>query len=127
MKDNGIVGLLGIYGTDETSRISYECTEEVAKKGRRGELLNEEGLIVSGIDVILNELPIPKIIEKLEKLKDREFVKIMNHEMHFYPYDKNYQADFTEKMEKAFEFLTNNGYQSVFFEEIIDKRHGELK
>ena len=119
LKDGGMVGLLGLYGTDENPRMSYECTEETAIKGRAGELLQEDGLIVSGIDVVLNELPIPKIIERLETLKGRELVKIMNHEMHFYPYDRNYQADFTKKMEKTFEFLTQNGFESVFFEEII--------
>ena len=121
MKDCGMVGALGIYGTDDMPRYSYECNEETANRARRGELLVKDGITIAGIDIILNELSIPVILEKLNKIKNREVVKIMNHEMHFYDYDKNYQSNFAEKMETTIAFLVQNGFESVFFEDIINQ------
>ena len=43
----------------------------------------------------------------------------MIHEQYFYPDYKNYQPDFEEKIDAAFGFLTENGYESIFFEEYI--------
>jgi hypothetical protein len=45
----------------------------------------------------------------------------MIHEQYFYPDYKRYQPDFEEKLEKTFEKLTDNGYESVFFEETLYK------
>jgi hypothetical protein len=43
----------------------------------------------------------------------------MIHEQYFYPDYEYYQSDFKEKIEIAVKFLTANGYESVFFEELI--------
>ena len=121
LKDLGVIGLLGIYGTEEKNRISYGCNLTFAKKLQGGGLfLDDDGtLYFSGIDVILNEYERNQILDSLEKLKNRSLVRIMNHEMHFYAYDKNYQKDFCEKLESAVDFLTKNDFKSVFYEDQI--------
>ncbi len=119
IKDCGVKGLLGLYGTDAEPRYSYDCSAEDAQKGRNGEIFSENGMFFAGIDVVLNVFGMEEIMRKLDGLKERDIVKIMIHEQHFYPDFRLYQPDFYEKLDRSFSFLINNGFKSVFFEDIV--------
>lgn len=116
IKDNGVKGLLGLWDNEKNPRVSYNLDCDGIYKG---EIINEKDISFSKIDIILNSYKKDEILTQLEKLKSRDFIKVMIHEQFFYSDYKNYQPDFEEKLKKTFEFLTNNGYKSVFFEDMI--------
>jgi hypothetical protein len=119
LKDNGVRGLLGLYGTPEKPRYSYGIRDgEQVEKLRGGEILKLDGICHGSIDIILNLFSKSQILEQLRELLSREHIRVMIHEQYFYPDYPRYQPDFEEKIGAAFRFLTENGYRSSFFEEI---------
>ena len=80
-----------------------------------------DGIGYAGIDIVLNSYTKAEILEKLSALKGRNFIKVMIHEQYFYPDYPLYQEDFEEKLNATFAFLTESGFESVFFEENIEK------
>ena len=119
LKDCGLQGLLGLYGTEENPRNSYQNSEEEAMLLRRGEILSPDGIAYAGIDIILDRFTIFEILAQLESLKERKTIKIMIHEQQFYKEYVKYQPEYKEKLETAFAFLTEHGYTPCFFEDII--------
>lgn len=117
--DNGYRGLLGLYGTEDTPRSSYQSTEEECVIIRRGEAVVSRGIAYAGIDIILNLYEKAEILERLEKIIGRDFIKIMIHEQYFYPDYERYIPDFEDRIEAAFCLLSENGYKSEFFENTI--------
>ena len=119
VNDCGYVGLLGLYGDEENKRTSYQNTDKESELLRIGEITFRDGVYYASIDVILNLYTIEEILEKLQCLTQREFVRVMIHEQYFYKDYFLYQKDFFLKLDKTFEFLTLNGYKSTFFENKI--------
>lgn len=119
LKDNGVLGLLGLYGSEGKPRSSYQNTPEEAARLRRGEVVCRDGVAYAAIDVILNCFGKEEILRQLEGLAERDLVKAMIHEQYFYPDYKNYQSDFEEKLAASFAFLTARGFESTFFEDML--------
>lgn len=117
--ESGTCGLLGLYGTDESPRTSYQTSPADAERIRSGETIYDGGIAYAGIDVILNLYETEEILSRLAALADRDTVKVMIHEQYFYPDYKRYQPNFEQKLDATFDMLTKNGYKSVFFEDII--------
>ena len=117
--DNGYRGLLGLYGTDDSPRSSYQSTVEECVIIRRGESVTSCGIAYAGIDVILNLYEKAEIIERLEKIVGRDVIKIMIHEQYFYPDYERYIPCFEELLSSSFELLTKHGYASDFYERLI--------
>lgn len=117
--DNGIEGLLGLYGKDQDPSISYSMTKDEAEVLCTGVSLKEGVMTFAALDIVLNLYDKDEILRRLSLLYGRELIKIMIHEQYFYPGYKNYQKDFEEKVYAAIEALKENGYESVFFEETI--------
>lgn len=118
LKDNGVKGLLGLYGTQENPRVSYACSKEQGDKLRLGLIETYDGLAFLNIFAVLNRLTVDEIAKKLNNLQT-ENISIMIHEQYFYPDYIAYQKDFVKKLETAFSLLIKQGYQSSFFEEMI--------
>ena len=119
LADNGVSGLLGIFGSEENPRTSYSLSEENAREIRRGKFLKVGNMSYSSLSIVLNSFPVDVILEKLISLGDRSHLNVMIHEQYFYPDYKRYQPEFEDKLRVAFDFLKKNGYESVFFEELI--------
>jgi len=119
LADNGVVGLLGLFGDDKEPRTSYELSEEDAGLIRKGQILCRDGISFGSIDIVLNRFSAECILSQLEKLCGREFIRVMIHEQYFYGDYRRYQPDFEEKLRSAFGFLCENGYQSCFFEDTL--------
>ena len=119
LKDNGVKGLLGLFGTSEKPSLSYGVGEAAANEIREGKLVELDGITYGGIDIVLNNFSITEILEKLEALKDRETVFVMIHEQYFYPDYHHYQPEFFDKLSKTFEALVQSGFDSAFFEYLI--------
>lgn len=119
LADNGVQGLLGLYGSPEAPRSSYQSSPEEGKLLREGEVIPKNQICYGGIDIVLNSYCKDDILQKLDALTQRNRIKVMIHEQYFYEDYKWYQADFEEKLHATFAFLTEHGFESRFFEEMI--------
>lgn len=119
LRDCGVEGLLGLFGTDENPRTSYEVTEEHLPAIRRGETAVFRGIAMGSLDVILNEHRPDRAHALVEALLDREYAHIMTHEQHFYPDLSSHSYEFADKTEDAIALLCKNGFAPVFFEEMM--------
>ena len=119
LEDCNIKGLLGLYGTDEKPETSYSVDYERASEIRSGNIVKVGDISHAAIDLVLNCFSLEDNLRRLSALTGREGIRVMIHEQYFYPDYKAYQPDFEEKLFAAFSFLTEKGYESRFFEELI--------
>ncbi|MBQ4156896.1 MAG: hypothetical protein IJD86_01970 [Clostridia bacterium] len=118
LRDNGIKGLLGLFGTEGKPSASYSLEEEVCARIRKGEIVREGGMDFCSIDLVMNLYSKEEMLKKLEGLIHRDCLRIMIHEQYFYKDYHAFQPDFEEKIQSAFQLLTRNGYESRFAEEM---------
>lgn len=119
LKDNGVCGLLGLYGTPESPRSSYQSTPEEDILLRGGQAISSGGMMYSAIDIILNCHNESEILRRLDGLSQRDLIKVMIHEQYFYPDYPSYQPNFEEKLNITFSYLKEKGYGSIFFEDLL--------
>lgn len=119
LADNKVLGLLGLFGTEEKPRTSYGIDEKNAQLIREGNIYNSDNIAYAAIDIVLNSFAKEVNLEKLKNLNGRDGIRVMIHEQYFYEDYKAYQPDFEEKLRAAFGFLKQNGYESSFFEDLI--------
>ena len=119
MVDNRVTGLLGLYGTDAEPRVSYGIAGEPAAQLRRGAVVQKDGIAHAAIDIVLNAFSTEQILVKLADLQSHEMIRVMIHEQYFYPDYPAYQPEFEEKLAATFGYLTQQGYKSVFFEQML--------
>lgn len=117
LADNGVKGLLGLFGTERAPRTSYEIEEATASLLRAGKIVRKNNIAFAPIDVILNLYSSEKIVELLFEKVDRQSVWVMIHEQYFYEDYARYQPEFEDKLRQTFCFLRKNGFNSCFFEE----------
>lgn len=122
LADNGVRGLLGLYGTEEKPRSSYGIHDsEQVEKLRGGEILKLGDIYHGSIDIVMNCFGKCQVLAQLKDLSSREHIRVMIHEQYFYADYGRYQPDFEQKIGAAFRFLTENGYVSSFFEELTEQ------
>ena len=119
LKDQGVQGLLGLYGTDETPRVSYSVPEDLASRIRRGHVETFEGIRMGSIDMVINNVPQEEMLPQLEALLPRQQLRVMIHEQYFYPDYKRYIPSFEEDLGRIFGFMKEQGFESHFYEEMI--------
>jgi hypothetical protein len=120
LRDAGVKGLLGLYGTDRERKVSYSLPDDICERLRHGEVVKQDGISHAGIDVILNIFDTASATERIKALMPRKFLRLMIHEQYFYPDYHVYQPDFEYKLYMSFSLLKERGYESVFFEDVID-------
>jgi hypothetical protein len=73
--------------------------------------------------LVINTLPMEKILPWLEGLRSDShkpaWIDLMIHEQYFYPFYKNYQPDFRQKILTSVKWATDKGYQPAFLSECI--------
>lgn len=121
LKDCNVKGLLGLYGTHNDLKNSYQTSEIENIALRNGEIVNSNGIAYAGIDIVLNCFEIDDILSQLNDLSNRKIVKVMIHEQYFYKDYYLYQQNFQEKLENTFSFLTNKNFKGAFFEELLNE------
>ena len=119
LADNGVKGLLGLFGTTENPGTSYSLGPAEASRIRAGETLLVNGMAFAAIDMVINSVKLEQIVPRLTALLSRGAIHVMIHEQYFYEDYRAYQPDFEEKLITVFELLCDNGYQSSFFEKMI--------
>jgi len=119
LADNNVKGLLGLFGNQRAARTSYGIEEEYALQIRNGRMVSQNGIVFAPIDIVLNMFTREVILDLLSELSHRESIWVMIHEQYFYADYQAYQPDFEEKLRASFGFLTERGYESRFFEDLI--------
>ena len=122
MKDVGMQGLLGLYGTKEAPRLSYQTSEEDARRIRGGEIIYADEVAYSGIDIVLNCYTTEEDLALLGGYFTRPHINVMIHEQYFYPDYPFYQKDFENKLSSVFSALAKENYVSTFFENVISRK-----
>lgn len=117
LADNGVVGLLGLFGASDAPRISYGLDETTAEAVRGGATVSVDGMAFASIDMVVNRVKLQDLLPRLGELLCRDSIRIMIHEQYFYEDYRSYQADFEEKLATVLQALGDRGYQSRFFEE----------
>ena len=121
MKERGTKGLLGLYGTKESPRLSYQTEETRGARIREGETVLDGEIFYAGIDIVLNLYGKEENLARLSSLYGRALIKVMIHEQYFYSDYPLYQKDFEEKLDAVFAAFDKVGYQSTFFENTLCK------
>ncbi len=119
MADNGVKGLLGLFGTNEFPIISYNMSENDAENVRNGAIVSIGAISYAPIDIIVNSVRFEEIESLINELALRDSIRVMIHEQYFYKDYPSYQPDFEKKLEVVFDVLSKRGYKSCFFEELI--------
>jgi hypothetical protein len=77
--------------------------------------------VFSRISIVCNSMPLERIATVLEPLtKDPNTAEIMDlftHEQYFWPFYFHYIPDHAQRVERAIRWVTEHGYQPVFFHE----------
>lgn len=119
LADNGVRGLLGLFGSSEEPRVSYSLDGAAAAELRSGAVVSLDGMAFGAIDLIINLVKQENLASALTPFLDRETVRVMVHEQFFYADYRAYHPDFEKKLACVFNLLRDRGYESCFFEEMI--------
>lgn len=119
--DCGIVGLVGLFGTEEKIRICYDLGEAFSRKMLAESFVYEENNKMWHIrnDMVINNYPLESIEGILKSKLNQKFVEIMMHEQYFFECTEYYDADSVKKVRTAVTYLVKNGYQSVYLDELL--------
>lgn len=119
--DAGIRGLVGIFGTIDNPRLSYSVSYDEYKNYYDKPYYYDttSKMYFFNNNMVINTVGIGEIEEKLAPSIGKDFVEIMIHEQYFYKDYIQYQPDFEKKLDVAVSYLINQGYTSVFLDEII--------
>ncbi len=118
LRDCGIKGLVGLYGTNENPRFPYHLDDKTSAFMRENCFYKdpETGLMFMRNDICLNEYKLEEVLPVMKKNIGKEFYEVMIHEQYFY-----WQyPHFADRIRVAIKFLTENGYTPVFFEEMFE-------
>lgn len=119
LTDHGVIGLLGLFGTQEQPGSSYGISDADAARIRQGNTVVLNGMAFAPIDMVINRYPMERLMPALSPLLGREQLHVMIHEQYFYEDYRAYQPDFEEKLAAVLQTLTQEGYTSCFFEELV--------
>jgi len=119
LKDLGVRGLLGLFGSDKSPCSSYSLSEDDCALLRKGDILHRGDMHFYSLDTVMNLYDPETLLRRLQTFLHRDGLRVMIHEQYFYPDYPAYQPDFAQKLDLAFDFLTKNGYKSCFAEELI--------
>jgi len=122
LKDCGVKGLVGLFGTTGNLHCSYHLSYDVCAFLQNHPYYkdNETNLFFFNNDMVINTVKLNEIPVLLKPKIGKGFIEIMIHEQYFYKTYFAYQSDFKDKVISAISFLINNEYQSVFLDEIVD-------
>jgi hypothetical protein len=79
------------------------------------------GITFSNCDIILNATPIERVVPTLEAStrspQTSDVLDLLTHEQYFWPFYHNYVPDHAQRLDTAFAWATENGYEPIFFHE----------
>ncbi len=125
VRDRGIRGLAGyfVFDRDGSPAVSYyadrDLTEYMTCRDYWKDL--DEDLIFVRHDMVINGVPLPQIVPRLEAIAadphQAEILELMIHEQYFYPHYTAYIPEYAERCETAVRWAVEKGYTPVFYGE----------
>ena len=103
--------------------VNYRWNDEVSAYLFRHDAWKDfdSGIVFSRVDIICNSEPLDKIVPTLEpQIADPDTAEILDlftHEQYFWPFYRNYLPDHPQRLDAALRWVTDHGYQPVFFHE----------
>jgi hypothetical protein len=103
--------------------INYLLDDERSEYLSRHDALMDfpSGIVFSKIDIVVNATPAEKIGPTLEPLagdpNQAEIMDLFTHEQYFWPFYYNYIPDHPQRMDIVLRWVTERGYEPVFFHE----------
>ena len=103
--------------------INYRLDDERSEYLSRHDALMDfdSGILFSKVDLICNNTPVADIAPTLARLADdpnqAEIMDLFTHEQYFWPFYPHYVPDHGQRLETAIRWVTERGYQPVFFHE----------
>jgi hypothetical protein len=81
----------------------------------------DTGVVFSNIDLICNLTPLEETVPALERAvgdpNTAEVLDLLTHEQYFWSFYHHYLPDHPQRVEAAVRFVTERGYEPVFFHE----------
>jgi hypothetical protein len=128
LRDSGYTALAGYFlkePEEDEYPVSYYLDKERRQHVNRRSIWrdNREGIIFSKIAIVINSHDLEQIIPYLDDYKEvtnpHGFMDLMIHEQYFYPFYKDYQPDYRQKVLRAVKWASDNGYKPAFLSECI--------
>lgn len=126
LRKHGIIGLVGYFIFDEAGNpnVSYYLNVEQTKYLQENDYWwdKTEDIVFVRHDIVLNAFPLDKIVGELEKIArnphQSEIMELMIHEQYFRKdLPHLYQHDAESKVIAALEWVSQNGYKPVLYDE----------
>ena len=81
----------------------------------------DRGIVFSNVDIVCNNTPVDQIVPALDPLASdpnrAEIMDLFTHEQYFWPFYVNHVPDHFERLDAAIRWVTERGYEPVFFHE----------
>ena len=128
LRDSGYTALAG-YFIDEPDEGQYPVSYYLDSKQRHHINKrsiwrdNREGIIYSKIAIVINNHDLDEIVPYLDDYKKETnphgFIDLMIHEQYFYPFYREYQPKYRQKLMTAVKWASDNRYKPAFLSECI--------
>ncbi len=128
LRDSGYTALAGYFlnepGEGEYA-VSYYLNREQRQHVNKRSIWrdNREDIIFSKIAIVINNQKLENIVPYLNDYKKNinpnGFMDLMIHEQYFYPFYREYQPDYRQKVLTAAKWATDNGYAPAFLSECV--------
>ena len=123
LKACGFNGLVGYFTfMDGKPRVSYYVPPETIRHLEKRDVWVDtaEGLTFVKHDLVLDTKPLAEIVPILNGIAadphQSDLMELLIHEEYFYPRFRLYQPDATLKVRTALQWLTERGYEPVFYD-----------
>jgi hypothetical protein len=120
----GVRALSGYFraangGWDINYRLDNERSEYLS---RHDALMDfDRGIVFSKVDIICNNTAVADTVPTLARLaadpNQAEIMDLFTHEQYFWPFYRHYVPDHGQRLETAIRWVTEHGYEPVFFHE----------
>jgi hypothetical protein len=124
LAQRGVRALSGYFQRVSTGwDVNYLMDDDRSEYLSRHDALKDfpSGIVFSKVDIVCNSTPLEQVVPTLEPLaKDPNQAEIMDlftHEQYFWPFYANYLPDHAQRLDAAIRWVTEHGYQPVFFHE----------
>lgn len=79
------------------------------------------GMVFSRVDIVCNNTPVDQVAATLQPLHDNprqaEIMDLFTHEQYFWPFYERYIPDHGQRLDATLRWVTDRGYEPVFFHE----------
>ena len=122
--EHGVRVLSGFFGMREWgSDVNYMLDPVRSENVFSHEALKDfrTGLLFSRVDIVCNNTPVEQVESVLQPLYENplqaEVMDLFTHEQYFWPFYTRYIPDHGERLDAAIRWVTERGYEPVFFHE----------